>query len=162
MQIRHSDKADIPQIKQIYEQTINYANTLQLPYPSLDSWEAFLGDKPDNFYSLVVTEHAQIVAQISIEVCTNNRRKHAANIGMAVVPSKSNQGYGSQLLKAAIDLLENWLAVTRIELEVYTDNDSAIALYKKFGFKIEGTAQNYAFRNGELTDVYLMARIKSQ
>ncbi|WP_020583626.1 GNAT family N-acetyltransferase [Endozoicomonas elysicola] len=70
------------------------------------------------------------------------------------------QGIGSQLLEAAIELAEHWLAITRIELEVYTDNEAAVALYRKFGFEVEGTARGYAFRNGELADVYLMARVK--
>ncbi|GAC16672.1 GNAT family N-acetyltransferase [Aliiglaciecola lipolytica] len=159
MNIRHSEKADIAQIKHIYEQTVNYANTLQLPYPSLDTWESFLAEKPENFYSLIATNDNQIVGQIGIEVFTKPRRKHVANIGMAVLPDKCNQGIGSALLKAAIELLENWLAVTRIELEVYTDNAHAVALYEKFGFKKEGTAKQYAFRNGEYVDVFLMARV---
>ncbi|EPR3746035.1 GNAT family N-acetyltransferase, partial [Escherichia coli] len=34
------------------------------------------------------------------------------------------------------------------------------AVYKKFGFHIEGTGKNYAFRNGEYVDAYYMARVK--
>ena len=36
----------------------------------------------------------------------------------------------------------------------------AIALYKKFGFEIEGTLRRYAMRNGEYVDSYSMARLK--
>ncbi|WP_444928219.1 GNAT family N-acetyltransferase [Microbulbifer sp. TRSA002] len=46
-----------------------------------------------------------------------------------------------------------------MELEVYTNNEQAIGLYKKYGFEVEGTAKNYAFRNGEYADVYLMAKV---
>lgn len=42
-------------------------------------------------------------------------------------------------MEAAVDLADKWLNLTRFELEVYTDNASAIRLYKKFGFTIEGT-----------------------
>jgi putative acetyltransferase len=38
-------------------------------------------------------------------------------------------------------------------------NDLGVALYKKFGFQIEGTHYLYAYRNGEYTDAYSMARI---
>ena len=38
-----------------------------------------------------------------------------------------------------IDLAENWLGLTRIELTVYADNASAIALYKKFNFEVEAS-----------------------
>jgi putative acetyltransferase len=68
-------------------------------------------------------------------------------------------GVGSKLLEAALDLTDNWLNVTRVELEVYIDNKSAISLYKKFGFEIEGTSKNYAFKNGKYVDTLFMARI---
>lgn len=159
--IRHSEKADIDNIRNIYEQTPNYSNTLQLPFPSLDSWQAFLGNKPDNFYSLVAERNGALLGQIGMEVFTRPRRKHVANIGMAVSTAHTGKGVGNALLLAAIELAEKWLAVSRIELEVYTDNEAAIALYKKHGFVIEGTANNYAFRDGHMVDVHLMARVKT-
>jgi L-phenylalanine/L-methionine N-acetyltransferase len=64
------------------------------------------------------------------------------------------------LMEAALDLADNWLDLTRIELSVYTDNAAGIALYKKFGFEIEGTHRRYAFRNGGYVDSYSMARIR--
>jgi putative acetyltransferase len=64
------------------------------------------------------------------------------------------------LMRAALDLADNWLNLTRIELTVYVDNSSAVALYKRFGFEIEGTHRRYAFRNGEYVDAYSMARIR--
>ncbi len=39
-------------------------------------------------------------------------------------------------------------------------NDIGIALYEKFGFKIEDTHRRYAFRNGEYADAYSMARVR--
>ncbi len=65
-------------------------------------------------------------------------------------------------MQAALDLADKWLQYTRIELTVFTDNVGAIALYKKFGFEIEGTHINFAFRNGEYVDVYAMARLHSR
>jgi len=44
--------------------------------------------------------------------------------------------------------------VKRIEIEVYTDNAATIALYQRFGFVIEGTCTQDAFRNGHYVDVY--------
>ncbi|MGI2176004.1 GNAT family N-acetyltransferase [Shewanella frigidimarina] len=68
-------------------------------------------------------------------------------------------GVGSKLLEVALDLTDNWLNVTRVELEVYIDNKSAISLYKKFGFEIEGTSNNYAFKYGKYVDTLFIARI---
>jgi putative acetyltransferase len=63
-------------------------------------------------------------------------------------------------MEAALDLADNWLNLTRIALTVYTDNKAALALYKKFGFEIEGTHRRYAFRDGGYVDAYSMARIR--
>jgi putative acetyltransferase len=45
---------------------------------------------------------------------------------------------------------------------VYTDNEPAVRLYKKFGFEIEGTLKKYAYRDGEYVDVYAMARFRPE
>ena len=70
------------------------------------------------------------------------------------------KGVGTAMMRAVIDLADKWLNLARIELTVFTDNESAIALYRKFGFEIEGTHRKYAFRDGEFVDAYAMARIK--
>ena len=64
------------------------------------------------------------------------------------------------MMQAATDLADNRLNLQRLELEVYFDNGSAVRLYKKFGFEIEGTLKGYAFRAGAYVDVYAMARTR--
>lgn len=63
-------------------------------------------------------------------------------------------------MQAAIELADNWLNLTRLELEVYTDNEPAIRLYKHLGFVIEGTLRCFAFRGRHYVDSYLMARLR--
>ena len=62
------------------------------------------------------------------------------------------------ILAALIDLAENWLGLTRLELTVYADNAAAIGLYRKFGFVAEGTHVGYALREGVMVDALAMAR----
>lgn len=64
-------------------------------------------------------------------------------------------------MQAMIDICDSWAAIERIELTVFTDNQAAIALYRKFGFEIEGTSRRYAMRDGVLVDAYHMARFRS-
>lgn len=159
--IRHSSKEDAASIKAIYEQPSCYSGTLQLPYPSLEKWEKFVGNPPENFYSLVAECQGKVLGQIGMEVYTNPRRKHAANIGMGVSEAAQSSGVGTVMIEAMLDLAFNWLALKRIELSVYTDNPGAIHLYKKFGFEVEGTCSSYAFRDGDFVDVYLMSRVQA-
>ena len=64
-------------------------------------------------------------------------------------------------MDAMIDLAENWLNTQRTKLQVYADNEPGISLYEKFGFEIEGTHRNHAFRDGLYVDSYTMARLRS-
>jgi putative acetyltransferase len=63
-------------------------------------------------------------------------------------------------MKAAIELADKWLNLSRLELTVYTDNEPALRLYKKLGFEIEGTHRKYAFRDGAYVDAHAMARVR--
>jgi hypothetical protein len=64
-------------------------------------------------------------------------------------------------MAVAIDIADNWLNYRRPELTVYTDNVAALTLYRKFGFELEGTHKDYAFRAGRYVDAYAMARLRS-
>ena len=67
---------------------------------------------------------------------------------------------GTALLAAAIDLADHWLGLRRLELHVYPDNAAGIRLYEKFGFAVEGTARDFALRDGAFVDALAMARLR--
>ncbi len=52
------------------------------------------------------------------------------------------------------------LNLQRLELEVYRDNERAVALYAKHGFEREGEMRAFAFRNGRFVDALMMARLR--
>ena len=64
------------------------------------------------------------------------------------------------MMGVCLDLADNWLNLTRLDLRVCVDNSPAIVLYKKFGFDIEGTHRRFAYRNGEYVDAHVMARLR--
>jgi putative acetyltransferase len=134
-------------------------NTLQLPYMSRESVRERLENLPDDQRMLVAVAKDRVVGQLGLHLNTG-RRAHVARLGMMVHAEFQGHGVGSALMEAAIDLAENWLNISRIELECYTDNAAGRALYQKFGFEIEGILRDYAFRDGRFVDAYLMARIQ--
>lgn len=158
--IRHCEKKDIEQIRQIYAEPGNYSATLQSPFPSFELWETRLSSRDASSYDLVAVKDEEVLGHLGLHGTSNPRRRHAALIGMAVKTTARRQGVGSALMSAAIELAEQWQAISRIELSVFTDNQAAQALYAKHDFKQEGLAKNFAFRNGQLADVLMMARCK--
>ena len=162
--IRATEPSDYTEITSLLSEKDVYSNMLQLPFPPVDMWRERLLKKNPNYFSLTAeileNEELVMVGQISISVFTPLRRRHVAAIGMGVKKEYHRRGIGAKLLESILDMADNWLNIIRVELEVFTDNQGAIALYEKYGFKIEGKLEKFAFRNGKYDDVYKMARIK--
>ena len=89
-----------------------------------------------------------------------NRRAHAGSIGMAVHDAYAGRGAGSALMAALVGQADNWLNLKRLELNVWSDNTRAMALYERFGFEREGVFRNYAWRDGAYADSVAMARLR--
>ena len=159
--VRHAEPEDYEALHRIFSGPAAVAGTLQLPLPPREVWRKRLAEPRDGVYSLVACVDGEVVGDLGLETFpTSPRIRHTGRIGMAVRDDWRGKGVGSALLEAALYLAENWLALTRIELTVYTDNEAGIALYKKFGFEVEGTHRHYAFRDGSYADACSMARIR--
>jgi L-phenylalanine/L-methionine N-acetyltransferase len=159
--IRHAEPDDYEALHRIFSGSRVIEGTLQLPLPSAEMWRKRLSERPESLYALVACVGGEVVGDVGLEIHpTPWRRRHAGQIGMAVRDDWQGKGVGTALMETALDLADNWLNLTRIELSVYTDNAAAVALYEKFGFEIEGTHRRYAFRNGEYVDAYSMARVR--
>ena len=159
--IRHAEPDDYEALHRIFSGPRVIAGTLQLPLPSAEMWRKRVSEKPENLYSLVACADGEVVGNLGLETQpTRWRRRHVGQIGMAVRDDWQGKGIGTALMEAALDLADNWLNLTRVELSVFTENAAAIALYEKFGFEVEGTHRRYAFRNGAYVDSYSMARVR--
>lgn len=136
--------------------------TLQLPYQSRDDIKAKLQNPPAGMTRLVAveSESQKVIGMLGLKT-RQGRRAHVGSIGMFVHDDYQGQGVGSRLMEAMLDLADRWLNLTRIELEVFTDNERAIRLYQKCGFEIEGTLRKFAFRDGQFVDAHAMARVRS-
>jgi putative acetyltransferase len=138
-----------------------YAGTLQLPYPSREGWRRRLAEPGDGTYTLVAVVADSVVGMLNVHTFPNRpRRRHAGGIAICVHDGWQGKGVGMALMHAGIDLADNWLNLMRLELEVYTDNESAIRLYERFGFELEGTLRRHAFRDGQYVDSHMMARLR--
>lgn len=135
--------------------------TLQMPYQSRDEIQQKLANSSPGMHRLVAltTDSQKVIGMVSLHTY-RGRRVHVGALGMFVHDDYHNQGIGAKLLDAILDLAENWLNLKRLELEVYVDNFSAIHLYEKYGFMIEGTLRKYAFRDGNYVDAYTMAKVR--
>jgi L-phenylalanine/L-methionine N-acetyltransferase len=159
--IRRVEPGDYEAAQRIHAGPRAVWGTLQLPYPSFESWRKRLAEPPEGFFGLAAWVEAEMVGHLGLETfLLRPRRRHVGRLGMAVRDDWQGKGIGTALMQAAVDLADNWLNLRRLELEVFTDNEAAIRLYKKFGFEVEGTFADFAFRDGHYRDVYAMARLR--
>lgn len=86
---------------------------------------------------------------------------HSGTLVMGVLPAYRRQGVGTELLRRALAKGFEREERIRIQLEVYTDNDAAIALYTRSGFQVEGVARQAVRLNGHYKDIVHMALLKS-
>jgi putative acetyltransferase len=157
--IRAYEASDLDAVAAVFRGPLVVAGTLQTPFRSRAEIERMFADAGPNDRFLVAEVDGEVVAFGGVHVAKSLRRRYSAAVGMMVRDDVQGRGIGGHLLDALLDLGDRWLGVLRFELEVYVDNKRAIALYRSRGFQIEGVARAYALRDGELVDVFHMARV---
>jgi len=156
--LRFSDAEDIHEL--MHMPNVLWGTAL-LPSSTVDAWgktvEKWVTD--EQVHVFVVDLAGKVVGAIKLKV-GRGREGHVGKIDMAVHDAYQGQGIGKMLLLAVIDLADNWLNLVRLEVNVYTDNERAINLYKRFDFEIEGRKRCGAFRHGSYIDSYIMGRVR--
>ncbi|HSL54793.1 MAG TPA: GNAT family N-acetyltransferase [Pyrinomonadaceae bacterium] len=161
LKIRRAEVSDYAQVYEMFTSAKVYEGTLQVPYPSRELWQRRLSENIDSVYYLVGVIDDRIVGMVSVATFPHRpRRRHAGAIGISVHEEWQGKGVGKELMRAIIDFADNWLNLTRLELEVYADNEAAIHLYERFGFEHEGTMRQHAFRDGQYVDSKMMGRLR--
>jgi putative acetyltransferase len=140
-----------------------FGGLLQMPYPSEEAWARRLADGVNATTAdvLLVAERAdELIGAAGLNAVSGHaRRRHAMGLGIHVAPHAQRQGVGSALMTALCDYADRWAGVLRLELLVYADNATAIRLYRRFGFEVEGTMRAHALRDGRYVDSLAMARL---
>ena len=151
--------SDVEEITDLINLPGYRVGTLRPPYQRVEEVHKYMENPSPGALNLVVTQDGRIVANGGLNRFTG-RRQHVASIGMGVHDDFIGRGFGRILLGAFVDAADDWLDIKRLELTVYTDNDVAVSLYRKFGFEQEGLLKAFGFRSGAYVDAYAMARIR--
>jgi RimJ/RimL family protein N-acetyltransferase len=111
--------------------------------------------RKDDAQFFVADDGGTIVGELGIQLASYG----VAEFGMMVAADARGRGVGSALLAAAIEWARG-AGAHKVGLQVWPDNDSAISLYRKFGFEQEGRLRrHYRRRNGELWDALIMGLV---
>jgi putative acetyltransferase len=157
--VRRAEPTDAEGIALTFRGRSAAAGTLQNPYPSIVYWRERLTTDAASNYIFVAVADGDVVGNCGLHGNKNPRRQHVWGLGISVRDDWQGRGVGTRLMSTLIDLADNWLGALRLELTVYTDNAAAIAMYRKFGFEVEGTHRAFALREGQFVDSLAMARL---
>jgi RimJ/RimL family protein N-acetyltransferase len=86
----------------------------------------------------------------------------SAEFGIVLDRSTWGKGIGTRATRAMVDYGFDELNLQRIELHVLADNERAIAIYRKLGFREEGHLRRAVFKGARFHDVLVMAVLSDE
>ncbi|MER5392168.1 ribosomal protein S18-alanine N-acetyltransferase [Saccharopolyspora sp. NPDC002686] len=118
------------------------------------SWEAFASELDQGHYYVGAYLGEQLIGYAGLAVVGRAPHAEAEVHTIGVDPDHQGHGAGKALLRALLARADEQRATTF--LEVRTDNETAIAMYRKHGFEIVGLRKRYYQPSG--ADAHTMRR----
>lgn len=109
--------------------------------------------------------------EVNLAICLKESDKHIGNIylhkidwisrnaqlGIFIGESEErNKGYGQSAVRQLLLHAFSDLGMKKIYFNVLADNKTAIHVYEKCGFKVEGRLKNQVFKQGKWKDLIVM------
>src|SRR2546426_10580581 len=112
--VRRAEPADAEAIHETFLGPRAIAGTLQLPYPSVESWRKRLAEFPADQYLLVATIAGEVVGNLGLHPAAKSpRRRHVGYVGMAVRDDRQGRGVGTAVLGAGLQAADGRLKFQR-------------------------------------------------
>jgi ribosomal protein S18 acetylase RimI-like enzyme len=125
--------------------------------PPLEGMRAFaLGHIKRGDPLFVAVSAAEVIGWCDVTAKERPIYAHTGVLGMGVLPEFRGQGIGAGLIRQALAAAKAF-GFHRVELTVRENNSNAMELYKKVGFRIEGTQRDAVQVDGAYEDMILMA-----
>jgi RimJ/RimL family protein N-acetyltransferase len=108
----------------------------------------------------LVAEHGvQVIGYLSVEPGRRRKVRHVVEIGMSVHEDWRGRGVGTAMLESVFDWVEGRNNISKISLNVFSENSAAINLYLKSGFVEEGRLKDHIMIGDRYQDLVLMSKI---
>lgn len=121
---------------------------------SVKHWISFYRYKS----SLTVEFEGEPVGLATLCLMPYKKLTHQCLVSIIVTEKMRGKGVGTQLLNNLIHLAKNYFGLEVLYLEVYQDN-RAITLYQRFGFKKIGEQRHFMKENGKYVSKIIMERL---
>ena len=155
MIIRQMQGSDLDSVLQIYGEGLETkCATFETSIPSRESW-----NKEHHLTLRYVAElESKVLGWVALSpVSTRYVYRGVGEISIYISISARGKGIGSLLMEKMIQESEKEGFWT-LQTSVFAINESSLALHQKMGFRIVGTREEIAQRDGEWRDTVIMER----
>ena len=115
----------------------------------------------NNLPQLLALDNERVIGWCDVIPFKQDGMKHVGTLGMGVLPEYRSRGIGQELIEQCL-LQCRIFGLEKIELEVWSDNTVAHALYLKNGFVEEGVRLRARKIDGRYQDAIIMRRFISE
>jgi RimJ/RimL family protein N-acetyltransferase len=161
--IRKAHESDAEQMilhtkKVLVESSHFLGSSLKEFDPTIDEEKAWIHSHNQNGLLLVAEDNQSIIGILNFRLSTSKKFSHKGFFGMSIQEAYTNKGIGATLITRLIDWAKADNRVEKISLEVFSNNDRAIHLYSKLGFREEGRlVKNAKLGPNEYVDDIIMS-----
>jgi RimJ/RimL family protein N-acetyltransferase len=148
-----------------FDEDAEYLRRLDTDYAFPKPIEAFnrFNDRGSNEVEFMLRpiDNDRLIGFVALHSIEWNNQACLLAIGIGD-PAYRGKGYGTEALNMILRYGFHELNLNRIGLDVIEYNESAIAMYKKAGFKGEGRMRSAVLRDGNSYDRIIMGILKNE
>jgi diamine N-acetyltransferase len=124
------------------------------------AWFEKLLQRPDEklWIAETIEDHKAIGTAGLTHLDWRSRKAELSRI--LISPECRKRGLGRELINLALHYVFNHLNLNRLYCQTFADNQAAVNLYERSGFKREGLFRQSVFKEGSYRDVVFMAILR--
>ncbi len=135
--------------------------TNKKPFCSIEVFRNWMAGLGENRFEIVVEWDAAVAGFGGLYLLPD-RQSHVGWLFLGVKAEFQGRGAGDMLMRTLVAAADILFGLGRLQLTVYADNEIAMSLYRKYGFRIEGRHRNFVRREDGFVDAFSMARLRAE
>ena len=142
----------------------NLRDGLPYPYTEQDGKEfisAMLAANENDTFAFAITVNGKVIGSIGAFRQTNIHNK-TAELGYYIAEEYWGKGIMTEAVKQLCDYVFSHTDIIRIYAEPFAYNIGSCRVLEKAGFQYEGTLRSNALKNGNVLDMKMYSKLKTQ
>ena len=142
----------------------NLRDGLPYPYTEQDGKEfisAMLAANENDTFAFAITVNGKVIGSIGAFRQTNIHNK-TAELGYYIAEEYWGKGIMTEAVKQLCDYVFSHTDIIRIYAEPFAYNIGSCRVLEKAGFQYEGTLRSNALKNGNVLDMKMYSKLKTE